>query len=79
MCFIMRINRRSLHDMNNASSQHIPLGTAFAAAAEALALFCRLRGIDAADMPADQIDTLLDLAFEEAALLAAHEEARRAG
>jgi hypothetical protein len=83
MCFIMRIKRPSQHDMNNASSQHIPLGTAFAAAAEALALFCRLRSIDAADMPADQIDTLLDLAFEEAAQLAAqqaaHEEARRAG
>ncbi|WP_157056173.1 hypothetical protein [Candidatus Burkholderia verschuerenii] len=63
--------------MNNASSKNIPLWKAFAAAAEALALFCRLRNIDAADLPADQIDTLLDLALEEAALQAAFEETRR--
>jgi hypothetical protein len=78
MRFIMRNKRPSPLDMNNASKE-IPLGKAFAAAAEALALFCRLRNVDAADLPAEQIDTLLDLAFEEAAQQAALEQAGRAG
>jgi hypothetical protein len=77
MRFIKRNNRPFRYDMNNATSKNIPLGKAFAAAAEALALFCRLRHVDAADLPADQIDTLLDLALEEAALQAAFEETRR--
>ena len=47
--------------------KHIPSALAFAAAAEALALFCRLRHVDAADLPAHEIDALLDIAFEEAA------------
>ncbi|WP_244815972.1 hypothetical protein [Caballeronia sp. Lep1P3] len=51
------------------------LSDAFAAAAEALALFCRLRNINVADLPARDVDTLLDIAFEEAAQQAA---ARRA-
>jgi hypothetical protein len=68
MGFIMRKNRLPLPEMNDA----------FFAAAEALALFCRLRNIDAADLPAQDIDALLDLAFEEAAQqAAAREEARR--
>ncbi|MDR5738341.1 MULTISPECIES: hypothetical protein [unclassified Caballeronia] len=49
----------------------LALGDAFAAAAEALALFCRLRRIEAADMPARDVDALLDIAFEEAAQQAA--------
>jgi hypothetical protein len=56
------------------------LNDAFAAAAETLALFCRLRNVDAADLPAHEVDVILDLAFEEAAqLAAARREARRAG
>ncbi|SAK77440.1 hypothetical protein AWB79_04751 [Caballeronia hypogeia] len=56
------------------------MNNAFAAAAEALALFCRLRNIDAAEMPAREVDILLDLAFEEAAQqAAARSEARRPG
>jgi hypothetical protein len=51
---------------------------AFTAAAEALALLCRVRQIDAADLPAHEIDALLDVAFEEAAYMAAASmEARR--
>ncbi|WP_144063332.1 hypothetical protein [Caballeronia insecticola] len=66
----MRKKRLHSRDMNDA----------FAAAAEALALFCRLRNIDAEDLPAQEVDTLLDLAFEEAAQrAAARSEARRAG
>ncbi|WP_157695832.1 hypothetical protein [Caballeronia hypogeia] len=66
----MRKKRLHSRDMNNA----------FAAAAEALALFCRLRNIDAAEMPAREVDILLDLAFEEAAQqAAARSEARRPG
>jgi hypothetical protein len=68
MGFIMRKKRLPLPEMNDA----------FIAAAEALALFCRLRNIDAAELPAQDIDALLDLAFEEAAQqAAAREEARR--
>lgn len=54
---------------------------AFAAAAEALALICRLRRIDAADLPAHDVDALLDIAFEEAAQQAAarRTKAHRAG
>ncbi|SAL02987.1 hypothetical protein AWB77_06677 [Caballeronia fortuita] len=56
------------------------MNNAFAAAAEALALFCRLRNVDAAELPACEIDTFLDLAFEEAAqIAAARSEARRPG
>jgi hypothetical protein len=56
------------------------MNIAFAAAAEALALFCRLRNVDAADLPAKDVDTILDLAFEEAAQqAAARSEARRPG
>ncbi|SAK54707.1 hypothetical protein AWB83_01547 [Caballeronia ptereochthonis] len=66
----MRKNRLNARDMN----------VAFAAAAEALALFCRLRNLDAADLPAEEVDIILDLAFEEAARLgAARSEARRPG
>ncbi|WP_244827852.1 hypothetical protein [Caballeronia sp. TF1N1] len=66
----MRKKRLHSRDMNNA----------FAAAAEALALFCRLRNVDAADLPAQDVDILLDLAFEEAAQqAAARSEARRPG
>ncbi|MDR5833994.1 hypothetical protein [Caballeronia sp. LZ034LL] len=54
------------------------MNNAFSAAAEALALFCRLRNIDATELPAEDVDTLLDLAFEEAAQqAAARSEARR--
>ncbi|WP_277184524.1 hypothetical protein [Caballeronia sp. BR00000012568055] len=68
MGFIMRKKRLPLPEMNDA----------FIAAAEALALFCRLRNIDAAELPAQDIDAVLDLAFEEAAQqAAAREEARR--
>ena len=64
----------------NPAPQHVALGDAFAAAAEALALFCRLRNIDAAELPAQDVDALLDLAFEEAAQqAAARGEARRPG
>lgn len=56
----------------------VPLGDAFAAAAEALALFCRLRRIEAADLPARDVDALLDIAFEEAAQQAAARRARAA-
>ncbi|WP_321790967.1 hypothetical protein [Caballeronia sp. J97] len=67
---IMRKKRLHARDMNNA----------FAAAAEALALFCRLRNVDAADLPAREVDIILDLAFEEAAQqAAARSEARRPG
>ncbi|WP_157696154.1 hypothetical protein [Caballeronia temeraria] len=53
---------------------------AFAAAAEALALFCRLRNVDASELPACEVDVFLDLAFEEAAQqAAARVEARRPG
>ncbi|WP_250490031.1 MULTISPECIES: hypothetical protein [unclassified Caballeronia] len=56
------------------------MNDAFAAAAEALALFCRLRNVDATELPAGDVDTLLDLAFEEAAQqAAARSEARRPG
>ena len=56
------------------------MNDAFAAAAEALALFCRLRNIDAAEMPSPEVDIILDLAFEEAAQrAAARSEARRPG
>ncbi|WP_159836257.1 hypothetical protein [Burkholderia sp. 8Y] len=57
------------------------LNLAFAAAAEALALFCRLRWIDAADLPAHDVDALLDIAFEEAAQQAAERRTKthRAG
>ncbi|MDR5757190.1 hypothetical protein QCE88_09510 [Caballeronia sp. LZ035] len=66
----MRKRRLPSREMNNA----------FAAAAEALALFCRLRNIDATELPAEDVDTLLDLAFEEAAQqAAARSEARRPG
>jgi cobyrinic acid a,c-diamide synthase len=68
MGFIMRQKRLPLPEMHHA----------FAAAAETLALFCRLRDIDAGEVPAQDIDTLLDIAFEEAAQqAAAREEARR--
>jgi hypothetical protein len=67
---IMRKKRLTSRAMNHA----------FAAAAEALALFCRLRNIDATEMPAQDIDMLLDLAFEEAAqIAAARVEAQRPG
>ena len=67
---IMRKKRLHSRDMNDA----------FAAAAEALALFCRLRNVDAADLPACDVDVILDLAFEEAAQqAAARSEARRPG
>ncbi|WP_157697446.1 hypothetical protein [Caballeronia calidae] len=66
----MRKKRLDSRDMN----------LAFAAAAEALALFCRLRNVDAADLPAREVDVILDLAFEEAAQqAAARTEVRRAG
>ncbi|SAK70223.1 hypothetical protein AWB80_03633 [Caballeronia pedi] len=66
----MRKKRLNSRDMNDA----------FAAAAEALALFCRLRNLDAADLPAPEVDIILDLAFEEAAQqAAARSEARRPG
>ncbi|SAK91013.1 hypothetical protein AWB75_06395 [Caballeronia catudaia] len=69
MC-IMRKRRLHSRDLNDA----------FAAAAEALALFCRLRNIDTADLPAREVDIILDLAFEEAAQqAAARSEARRPG
>ncbi|SAK87145.1 hypothetical protein AWB82_05965 [Caballeronia glebae] len=56
------------------------MNNAFAAAAEALALFCRLRQLDATELPACEVDVLLDLAFEEAAQqAAARREARRLG
>ena len=66
----MRKRRLNSRDTNDA----------FAAAAEALALFCRLRNIDAAELPAHEVDIILDLAFEEAAQrAAARSEARRPG
>ncbi|WP_250498503.1 hypothetical protein [Caballeronia sp. NCTM1] len=66
----MRKKRLHSRDMNNA----------FAAAAEALALFCRLRNVDAADLSACEVDVFLNLAFEEAAQQAAARiEARRTG
>jgi len=66
----MRKRRLNSRDMNDA----------FAAAAEALALFCRLRNVDATELPTKKVDTLLDLAFEEAAQqAAARSEARRPG
>jgi len=57
------------------------LNLAFSAAAEALALFCRLRNIDAAALPAQEVDAVLDIAFEEAAQQAARRrtKAHRAG
>ncbi|MDR5787291.1 MULTISPECIES: hypothetical protein [Caballeronia] len=56
------------------------MNNAFAAAAEALALFCRLRNVDAADLSACEVDVFLNLAFEEAAQQAAARiEARRTG
>jgi hypothetical protein len=70
MVNIMRKKRLNARTMNHA----------FSAAAEALALFCRLRNIDASEMPAQDIDMLLDLAFEEAAqMAAARAEAQRPG
>lgn len=66
----MRKKRLTVRTMNHA----------FAAAAEVLALFCRLPNIDASQMPAQDIDMLLDLAFEEAAqMAAARAEAQRPG
>lgn len=69
----MRKKRQSSRDLG-PTPKELPqavLGDAFAAAAEALALFCRLRNIEAAALPAGEIDTLLDIAFEEAAQQAA--------
>jgi hypothetical protein len=40
---------------------------AFAAAGEALTLLCRLRGIEASDLPASEVDDFLNMALEEAA------------
>lgn len=66
----MRKKRLDSCDMYHAPKE-VPAGDAFASAAEALALFCRLRNIDAAQLPTRDVDTLLDLAFEEAARQAA--------
>jgi hypothetical protein len=69
-----------MHTMRKRSLNSRDMNHAFAAAAEALALFCRLRNIDAAALPAQDVDTLLDLAFEEAARqAAARSEVRRPG
>jgi hypothetical protein len=64
----MRKKRLSSRDMH----------LAFATAGEMLALMCRLRGIEAEDLPASDVDAILDMALEEASCLApARCDARR--
>lgn len=53
----MRKKRLTQRDMHNA----------FAAAGEALTLLRRLRGIEASDLPASEVDDFLNMALEEAA------------
>ncbi len=74
----MRKKRLPSRDPEIAQQESpVALGDAFAAAAEALALFCRLRRIEAADLPARDVDALLDIAFEEAAQQAAAQQQQR--
>lgn len=49
-----RLSSRDMHD-------------AFAAAGETLALICRLRGINASDLPPDEVDAFWNMALDVAA------------